>query len=222
MKSVGELKPEPSTTCWIFRYSGRGIFTVTLLSRTSRSTPIALRSYSNRSVRGVPLALESGRVHSIPLRPMDLPMRSAPLLLALLAACGASDPKSLTDAGTAALNSNDPKGAIASFDRALAGMKATDPDFLRASIGRCQALARTDPERAKSDFVALAAAPPAKVQEPEFVAVASELASRGSIEPAISVAEAGMKRYPESPAMISLRDRIGDAAKKAGDPAALE
>ena len=35
MKSVGELKPESSTTCWIFRYSGRGILTVTLLSRTT-------------------------------------------------------------------------------------------------------------------------------------------------------------------------------------------
>ena len=34
MKSVGELNPEPSTTCWIFRYRGLGILTVTLLSRT--------------------------------------------------------------------------------------------------------------------------------------------------------------------------------------------
>src|SRR5687767_7679601 len=34
MKSVGELKPDPSTTAWILRNSGRGILTVTLLSRT--------------------------------------------------------------------------------------------------------------------------------------------------------------------------------------------
>ena len=35
MKSVGAWNPESSTTCWIFRYSGRGILTVTLLSRTT-------------------------------------------------------------------------------------------------------------------------------------------------------------------------------------------
>src|SRR5688572_16027509 len=70
MKSVGELKPEPSTTCWTLRYRGRGILTVTLLSRTGgwrpgtggaagagpraggpSSTPIALPTYSPRSVR---------------------------------------------------------------------------------------------------------------------------------------------------------------------------
>ena len=33
MKSVGESKPESSTTCWIFRYRGRGILMVTLDSR---------------------------------------------------------------------------------------------------------------------------------------------------------------------------------------------
>src|SRR5262247_1247923 len=37
MKSVGELKPEPSTTCWTRRYRGRGILTVTLDSRTAGS-----------------------------------------------------------------------------------------------------------------------------------------------------------------------------------------
>lgn len=150
-------------------------------------------------------------------------MRALPLLLAcLLAACGSTDPKALTDAGTAALNSGDAKGAIASFDRALAGMTANDPDFLRASIGRCQALARTDPVRAQGDFLELARAQPARVREPEFVAVASELASRGSIGPATAVAEEGMKRYPESPAMSALRDSIGDAAKKANDPESLK
>ena len=149
-------------------------------------------------------------------------MRALPLLLAcLLVSCGSDDPKALTDAGTAALNSGDAAGAIAKFDRALAGMPASDPDFRRASIGRCQALARTDPARAQADFLELAAAQPALIREPEYVAVATDLASRGSIANATAVAEAGMKRYPESPAMASLRDSIGDAAKKAGDPESL-
>lgn len=150
-------------------------------------------------------------------------MRALPILLAcLLAACGSDDPKALTDAGAAALNSGDAKGAISSFDRALDRMNASDPDFLRASIGRCQALARTDPTRAQADFLELAQAQPARIREPEFVAVASELAARGSIGPATAIAEAGMKRYPESPAMSALRDTIGDAAKKADDPESLE
>jgi len=149
-------------------------------------------------------------------------MRALPLLLAcLLAACGNDDPKALTAAGTSALNSGDAQKALSSFDRALEHMDASDPDFLRASIGRCQALARTDPARSQADFLELAQAQPSRVREPEYVAVATELASRGAIGPATAVAEAGMKRYPESPEMSALRDRIGDAAKKAGDPESL-
>ncbi|MFN0007612.1 MAG: hypothetical protein ACKVXR_06865 [Planctomycetota bacterium] len=144
------------------------------------------------------------------------------ILLCSLAACGSDDPKALTAAGTKALNSGDAKEAVSNFDRALAQMDAGNPDFLRASIGRCLALARIDPERAQSDFLALAQSQPARVQEPEYVAVASELAEKGAIGPATAIAEAGMKRYPESPAMIALRDTIGDAAKKAGDPESLK
>jgi len=144
------------------------------------------------------------------------------LVFCSLAACGSEDPKTLTAEGTKALNSGDAKGAVSSFDRALARMDAGDPDFLRASIGRCLALARIEPDRAQADFLELAKAQPARVNEPEYVAVASELAERGSIGPATAVAEAGMKRYPESPAMIALRDTIGDAAKKAGDPESLK
>lgn len=144
------------------------------------------------------------------------------LVLCSLAACGGSDPKALTAAGAKALNSGDPKGAIASFDRALEGMKPNDPDFLRASIGRCQALARTEPARARTDFLELAKAHPERVREPEFVAVAMELASRGSIGDASAIAEEGMKRFPNAAEMLALRDRIGDAAKEAGDPESLK
>ena len=150
-------------------------------------------------------------------------MRVLPLLLICLSTgCGSGDPQSLTDAGTAALNSGDAKGAITSFDRALEQMTSADPNFLRASIGRCQALARADPGRAQADFLELARAQPARVGEPEFVAVASELAARGSIGQATAIAEEGMKRFPDSPAMSALRDTIGDAAKKANDPASLK
>jgi hypothetical protein len=144
------------------------------------------------------------------------------LLLAALSACDRADAKALTDAGSASLNSGDAKGAVASFDEALAQLKPGDTDFLRASIGRCQALARTDPQRAEADFLALAQSQPSRVREPEFVDVATELAKRGAIGPATTVAEEGLKRFPESPAIKALLDTVGDAAKQAGDPESLK
>jgi hypothetical protein len=146
-----------------------------------------------------------------------------PLLLALLiSSCGASDSKALTDAGLAALNSGDAKSAESSFDRALEHMDASHPDYLRASLGRCQALAHRDPNRAKEDFLALAAAQSSRVREPEFTAVATELVRSNAITQAVAVAEAGMKAFPESPSMKHLVDLVGDAAKKSRDPAALQ
>jgi hypothetical protein len=150
-------------------------------------------------------------------------MRAHHLLLAfLITSCGSSDPKVLTDSGSAALNSGDAAKAVSEFDEALGHMDASHPDYLRASVGRCQALAKLDPNRAKEDFLALASAQPGKVHEPDFAAVATELVKRNSITQAVAVAEAGMQMFPESPAMKSLLDQIGDAAKKAKDPEALK
>lgn len=150
-------------------------------------------------------------------------MRLQPLLLALLiSSCGASDPKALTDSGLAALNSGDAKQAVSEFDRALEHMDASHPDYLRACLGRCQALARTDPNRAKEEFLALAGAQPSRVREPEYTAVATELVRNDAVTQAVAVAEAGMKTFPESPSMKHLVDLVGDAAKKSKDPAALQ
>jgi hypothetical protein len=148
--------------------------------------------------------------------------RPSAFTLCLLLSCGSSDPKRLTDAGSAALNSGDAKGAVADFDRALEHMDASHPDYLRACVTRCQALARIDPTRAKDDFLALARSPSARVRDSDFVAVSTELFRRNAISSAIEIAEVGMKSFPESPAMKTLRDTFGDAAKKANDPAALE
>jgi hypothetical protein len=150
-------------------------------------------------------------------------MRAHILLLTLLiSSCGSSDPKALTDSGSAALNSGDAVKAVSEFDRALGHMDASHADYLRASVGRCQALARTDPNRAKEDFLALARAQPSKVREPDFAAVAMDLVKGNSITQAVAVAEGGMQMFPESPSMKSLLDQIGDAAKKAKDPEALK
>jgi hypothetical protein len=150
-------------------------------------------------------------------------MRAQILLLTLLiGSCGSSDPKALTDSGSAALNSGDAAKAVSEFDSALQHMDVAHPDYLRASVGRCQALARIDPKRAKDDFLTLARAQPTRVRDADFAAVGTELIRRGAIEPAIEIAETGMKMFPESPVMKHLRDTFGDAAKLTKDPEALK
>jgi hypothetical protein len=140
----------------------------------------------------------------------------------VVAACGSSDPKTLTDQGMAALNSGDPKAALSDFDRALEHMDSNHPEFPRASVSRCQALVAIDPARAKDEFLKLARIPAARVAEPEFTAIAMDLVKHRAIGPATEIAEGGLKMYPESPAMKTLLDKVGDAAKKANDPEAVK
>jgi hypothetical protein len=150
--------------------------------------------------------------------------RALPILavLSVLACGGSSDPRELTDAGAAALNSGDPKKALSDFDRALEHMDPSHPEFPRASFSRCQALAGIDPARAKDEFLKLARIPAARVAEPEFTTIAMDLVMRHAIGPATEVAETGLRMYPESPAMKTLLDKVGDAAKKANDPEAVK
>lgn len=144
-------------------------------------------------------------------------------LLCLTAACsGSSDPKALTDQGQAALTSGDARGAAQHFEDALKHMNAAHPDFLRASMGRCQALARQDPKRAKDDFLALAKQHSDRVKDADFGLITGELVKKGAIVEATEVVTAGMKMFPESPKMVVLRDQVGDAAKKSADPEAMK
>jgi hypothetical protein len=142
--------------------------------------------------------------------------------LLVLACGGSSDPKVLTDQGLAALNSGDPKAALSDFDRALEHMDSNHPEFPRASVSRCQALVAIDPVRAKDDFLKLARIPASRVAEPEFTTIAMDLVKHHAIGPATEIAEGGLKMYPESPAMKTLLDKVGDAAKKSNDPEAMK
>jgi hypothetical protein len=145
------------------------------------------------------------------------------LLLACAASsCADSDPRSLTDKGSAALGSGDARSAIESFDAALKHMGAANPDFLRASLGRCRALASQNPRQAKDDFLALARSTPGKLQEQDYSAVASELVKKGAVTEAVEVMDAGLKAFPESPKMQILKQQVVEASKKSNDPAALK
>ena len=161
-------------------------------------------------------SLPHARIHGLPMRHL------APLILLLAAACGGSDPKALTDAGVSALGSGDAKSALASFDDALAHMPANDPQLLRASLGRVQALARTEPAKAKEAFLALTESQKSKINEGDFGLVVSELLRKNANVEAVDVMNAGVKMFPESTKMLAVKTQVLEQSKKSNDPAALQ
>lgn len=144
------------------------------------------------------------------------------LVFLVLAACSSSDPRVLTDQGAKALGTGDAKGAVASFDKALARLEPQSPDFLRASMGRFQALARLEPTRTKNEFLAFQAAHTDKVKDTDFKVVVDELLQKNALTPASDLVEAGKKAFPESTTMHQLVQALGDAAKRNNDPSVLD
>jgi len=140
----------------------------------------------------------------------------------LLVACSESDPKVLTDKGSAALGAGDVPAAIESFDAALQHMDARNPDYLRASMGRCQALARQNPSQAKDDFLALARSASDRVREQDYSTIVNELVKKGAVAEAVEVMDAGIKAFPESPQMQALKTSVVEASKKSKDRGALQ
>ena len=139
------------------------------------------------------------------------------LLLAL--ACGPSDPRALTDAGASALASGDSAKALASFDEALAGLKPGDAEYVRASLGRFQALVRSEPALACKEFLAFASALPAALTESHYGVLVNEFLRRGRTSQAIDVMDAGVKAFPKSEAMLAIRKRVEEQARASKDPA---
>lgn len=145
------------------------------------------------------------------------------LLFALLflAACGGSDPKSLTSEGYTALGKGDAKAALSKFDAALSGLEATHPEYLRAALGRCEALARTDGAGAKKAFLDLVAKVPDKVREDDYGLVCSAMLQGGFTLDAIDVMDSGNKRFPTSAKMKATKDAVVAAANREATPEAL-
>ncbi|MCY2958798.1 MAG: hypothetical protein NTY35_01435 [Planctomycetota bacterium] len=144
------------------------------------------------------------------------------IALLFLAACGGSDPKSLSSEGYAALGKGDAKSALTKFDAALQGLEATHPEYLRASLGRCEALARTDGAGAKAAFLDLAKKLPAKVGEGDYGLVCSAMLQGGFTLDAIDVMDAGNKRFPTSAKMKATHDAVVAAANREATPEALK
>jgi Flp pilus assembly protein TadD len=118
-------------------------------------------------------------------------------LAVLLPACGAADPHALTDQGARALGAGDADAARQSFETALAGLKPGDPDYARASMGRFQALARGEPERARDEFLAYSKAQAASVGEGDYGMLVSEFLRRERTSEAIDVMDAASRPFPD-------------------------
>jgi hypothetical protein len=140
----------------------------------------------------------------------------------VLPACGTSDPRALTDEGASALASGDAKGAQASFEKALSVLKPSDPDFARASMGRFQALVRSEPALARDGFLAYAKAQGAAVTEGDYGTLVAEFLRREHTVEAIDVMDAGVKAFPKSEAMVAIRKKVEEQARTAKDPAAMQ
>ena len=139
------------------------------------------------------------------------------LLLFVAAGCGSSDPKS---EGYSAIQSGDWETAAQNFSTALTGLDPAAPDYVELSVARCQALAHTDPDRAKREFVALAGK--TTLATKDFTIVVSDLVSEGHHLPAIDILDLGVKTFPEDPKMNQLKDKVVQASQETEDPAVLE
>jgi predicted Zn-dependent protease len=148
----------------------------------------------------------------------------ATLALVLPSCGGSSDPKALTDKGYAELGSGDYPAAVASFEEALAalGTDTGKPEWLRAKMGAIQARTRTDADRAAKEFLDLAAGNPGRITDKDYSVVGGRLGEAKKVDQAITVLQAGMQAYPESPHLQVLLSQLGDMAKSSGSPEALD
>ena len=142
------------------------------------------------------------------------------LALALsLAACGggSGDAK---EAGFQALQSGDFADAVASFEEALETRSTGDADYAEVAVGHCQALAHVDSTKTKTTFLALED----HTTDKDYSIVVAELVSVSEFEVAIEILAAGVARFPSSPKMQQIRERVGKtmeiASRESANPEA--
>jgi hypothetical protein len=147
-------------------------------------------------------------------------------LLVVLAACS-KDPKSLTDSGAAHVGRGEYKAALADFEDALEqfGSDTSSRDYLRAAIGRCEALARIDPKRAKTEFIALAKAQTGRILEGDFTRIVHGMLQVGTAESrseAVDLVAAAQEMFPKSPKLDAIAEVVVKEATRVNDPVAIE
>lgn len=158
------------------------------------------------------------------MRTLQSTLAIAALLLAAACAPSGAEIKESTDEGYASLNKGDAKSALDGFEGALGriGGSTTHPDYLRAALGRCRALARLGDVRAKGEFLALAKQMPGKVQVIDYTTIAGELNHKGQTPDAVEVIEVGTLQHPTSKDKFAeVAKAIRESATAKGDSASL-
>jgi len=140
----------------------------------------------------------------------------------ILIGCGSKDPQALTNEGMSAMNGGDAKAALVAFDGALAAMDATHPEYMRAAVGRCQALARIDPAKGAADFLALAKANPTRIKDQDFHVVVSEYVRVRKFTDAVRMMYEGNVMFPTSEKMLKIKEAVIAESKKANDAEAIK
>jgi hypothetical protein len=155
------------------------------------------------------------------MRTMETQLGS--LLLLVAAACGSgSDAEALVRQGYARLNSGDAAGGIACFDRALVALAPSDPQYLEASMGRFQALARVEPERVTQELVQQADAEPECFGPEEFRFVAGHLRIAEHHTQAVQLLDVAIQRFDVDEKLLEEMPITEQAAKRVGDDKAVE
>ncbi len=154
-------------------------------------------------------------------------MRSKILLLALaltLAATscgGSSDPASLTDAGTQALQSSHYSEALSKFEAALEQMDEGHTHYLVAKLGAIEARVYSDADAAEAEFLAMAKAMPDQIGANRYRKIGGRMTDAKKFMQAIHVLDAGIKAFPDDAKMKPYMDAVKKAAQDAGDSDAL-
>lgn len=153
-------------------------------------------------------------------------LRSAALIVALavggFAGCGGSDAKSLTDAGTVALQSGDYARSVRDFDDALARMNPAHDQFLRASFGRCAALAHADPVRGTQEFLKLVEQLGTSITPQDVHFVVSAFVSAREFVRATDIMLKVKALFPKSKEIQAIGDGVASAARRAGDKVTVD
>ena len=146
------------------------------------------------------------------------------LALALVPACGSSDPRALTDEGAKAWASGKWEASAKSYEDALAalGSDAANPEWKRAKIGLIQAHTRTDAAKARDEFIDFAKANPSQVTEDTFHTIATRLGEAGKLDEAVAVLAVGREMFPGSKHLDELGNELAEMAKSSGDSGAAD
>jgi hypothetical protein len=138
-------------------------------------------------------------------------------LVFLAGSCGSADPKT---EGLSALQASDYGKAAVHLETALASLDPGSPDYMEVARGRCKALAHTDSQKAKAEFEKLASARELRVAD--YSEIVGHLLSAKQFMPAVEIMDGGLKKFPDDPKMILIKEKVIAQSKQAADPAAMQ